>query len=143
MVTATVEERVQEDNYDVFRHFEGGREGVRSRFGDLIRKGLEKSSFKDVMCLCREIEFDPSNLYEIMKGNYEPLNAKLVENLACACGFDYNQGLGEFLINDEDVPGILERMRKSGFHPIGTPPGGITDKNLCKIYLLYEASNQL
>ncbi len=144
MTTATVEERVgQTDDFDPFKYFEGGREGVRKRFGDLIRNGLEKYSFKDVMSLCEEIKFDPENLYKIMKGNYEPLNAKLVEELACACGFDYNQGLGEFLINNEDVPKILQRTREQRF--CAPCPGGVTisDENICKVYLLCEASRQL
>lgn len=145
MTTATVEERVQEDRYDVFRHFEGGREGVRKRFGDLIQKGLEGYSFKDVMGLCEEIKFDPKNLYEIIKGNYESLNPRLVEDLAYACSFTYDQALGEFLISPGDVPEILARVRKEKFCvPV---PAGVTldnpDETICRLYLLCKASDQL
>ena len=143
MTTATVEEKVQEDSYDVFKHFEGGREGVRQRFGDLIKRGLAEHSFKDIMYLCNEAKINPQSLYEIMRGNYESLDSKLIEELACPCSFNYNDGLGEFLIDGEDVPKILERIREQQVCIPCPSEATLTDKNVCEMYLLCEASRQL
>lgn len=145
----TVEERVDaSDNYDVFRHFEGGKEGVRRRFGELIQKGLKIAPYSDVIKLCEVTGIETNVLQEIIHDNYRVINGGVVEAFANALiftesKFSYGQGLGEILMTPEDIIRIKEQMKKDRFCipcPSGTT---LTDEQICKLFLLSRAAHEL
>lgn len=126
-----------ENSFDVFRYFEGGREGVQKRFGEGILKGLEKMSAVEAYQMEEYEEFEPGVLRKIANGNYGRINSQLIQALAPALDFTFDEGFGEIVnLSPEDKVGILEQIRRDEFWSGG---GELSNLQLVEQYLFFRA----
>ena len=95
-------------------YYDGGREGVQKRFGEVITDRLKKISIIEAHALAKHVEIDFGSFREIITGNYDGVNYRLIEGLAGPLDFTMDEGLGEASYDSHEREKLLERMRREG-----------------------------
>jgi len=141
MTTATVEGRVEQaEDFDPFQYFEGGREGVRKRFGEIFIKELETLSHEEIMHLCEAAPLNPQKLHRLARGDYEVVDSQMIEHLSTSFKYDTRNGFGRPNIPPEEKSKLVGMANRKGFYMM--PEDASTNDRL-ELYLIVEALRRL
>jgi hypothetical protein len=97
---------------DVFCHFEGGKKGIQSRFGEQIQIALKRINGMDAGQLATQAELCDQEIPKICSGDFTVINRQLVEALADPLALDIEAGLGTIINFDEKALSKWEQRAK-------------------------------
>ncbi len=138
---ATVEEIA--DEYDFLKHFEGGREGIRERFAELIKKGFEGYSNSEKADVFWDAGVKKQQVRDFFKGDYSCINGDTIMEFIRILNLNYNEGLGMPNISDKDRSELSRRIRGKVVGQALSPDPNENSKNNLYSYVTVEALKQL
>jgi len=141
MTIATVEERVgQTEEFDPFKYFPGGREGVLERFGREVKRIAERFSPQQAQSYCEYWDIDIQTFYAIAKGNYHLINSDIAQKVQ-SVRFTFNDGFGRPNVSHEERDTIANMAK--GF-VVGTGSGDDYDpSDGIELFLISQALQKL
>ena len=129
MATATTSETSSE--FDPFQYFEGGKQGIQKRYGEMFLKEFDKISLRDYMNLCDAVKINPQETYRrLVQKDYSFITGTLIENFSTPFRINSYAGFGKPNINPD------ERRKLVGI--LGT-----TDEAHGNLVLMVKALQQL
>jgi hypothetical protein len=87
---------------DVFKYFEGGKEGIKSRFAKMTIEAVQDYSNEDICALEQDANLSPGTFARIKTGDFADINAHFIDETQDCLMFDLIQGLGEWNFPEED-----------------------------------------
>ena len=114
MTTAIEEGRINREDFDVYRYFEGGREGVQTRIGEAVRQKLPRlsDSYLDELCKCHKIK---NIVEEIKGGNYTHVCRHIFTYFSLPLEISVSEVVGNPQYDPEQKSRLVEFMDRDGF----------------------------
>ena len=119
--------------------YEGGRDGVVGRFGELITDRLKEISYIESLGLAKHLDIVEEVFKDIVCGNYEEINSKLIQDLQARLDFDVMDGLGKPKYSSDEKKDLIRRMEKS----LGYESKGLETDEEINLFLLTNAIREL
>jgi transcriptional regulator with XRE-family HTH domain len=129
---------------DVFTYFRNGKAGIKERFAEQIRKGLDKFSLH-ASELETEIGLNPGTITAIQEGDYNGIDARLIENIADPVDLRIDNALGELINFDETEEAIwIDQAKQKKFVPLGGCEHAVwTPEQLARLFVRLRALKSL
>jgi len=106
--------RTPRKDLDVYRYFEGGREGVKRRVGEAVEQQLQFLSESAVSNICRDYGIE-NIAREIRDGNYSHACRHVFSAFSLPLELDLSKTIGEPQFCREEEPELMDFMQKAGF----------------------------
>ena len=140
-MTTEIEPLLDQD-FDPFKYFEGGKEGIQERYGNGIREGYKDCSNGEIEEICRLRDIDSNQLREILKGNYNQINSEAVQRLSPIL-FDVSKGFGRPSISPEEESRLIQMANSDGFCAFVGIGDSFSVADRLELYLVTEALRRL
>jgi hypothetical protein len=89
--------------YDPLSYFDGGREGVQRRFGEILRERITRIPYGQVITLSKEEGINPRDIGRLVEGDYSVVSGDMIENLGIALGItNLRDGFGNPNISPDE-----------------------------------------
>ncbi|VVB77752.1 Uncharacterised protein [uncultured archaeon] len=143
MTDATIEDQVGlEFNFDLFKYFEGGKEGIQKRYRDAIKKAFANYSEQQIEESCRIRHADVCQLREILSGDYSRIDSEAVQRLKPTF-FTTNEGFGEIIISPEEESKLAQMASHDGVIAFVGQGDSISHREILEVYLITGALRRL
>jgi hypothetical protein len=131
---------------DVFRHFNGGKEGIQQRFGTKIQDAIGKINGLEAAQLAGFVGLNAGELTRIAKGDFTVIKRPLIEALVDPLNLKIEDCLGEIInFNDKkDVDEWTEYAKQQEFISIGgATAGSWTPQQRINLFVVFQALESL
>jgi hypothetical protein len=132
---------------EVFCHFDGGKTGIKQRFGQKIQDALRKISGLDAGQLAGHVGLRQGEIPKICDGDFSVVNRQLIEALTDPLEINVEECLGpikDFDNNEEAVRRWEQRAEQEGFFSVGGATSVVWSKpDQAKLFLFLQAMEKL
>lgn len=104
---------------DHFKYFQGGRQGIQKRLGELFREKLAEGGSELVGVISEETGVTLEILKRISDGDYSGIKSQVALDLSLALNVNYQEAVRGLVSPGEDRDMLLDRMRREQYVPTG------------------------
>ncbi len=128
---------------EVFKYLNGGCDGVKQRFRNLVSDRLERVSMFDLPYLEKRAGFGQDGFHKLINGDLSVVTSKAIQNLSDPLDYSVDDVLGPLVNFDDDARKYwTEKMRKEKFIAVSSANPALEQGKL-EIFMIMEALREL